>query len=91
MTSGAAFELAAPARIVFGAGAVGQIGGDRARAGRARPAGHRQRRAGAQRRSPAPLDAAGVRWTPFAVDGEPTVDDGARGRRRRRARPAAIS
>ena len=33
MTSGVAFEIAAPARILFGAGAVGQIGGIAARAG----------------------------------------------------------
>jgi alcohol dehydrogenase class IV len=72
VSAGAAFELAAPARIVFGAGAVGQIGGIARALGQ-----HVLLVTGRSRRHEAalagPLAAAGVRWTPFAVDGEPTV------------------
>ena len=63
MTRGVAFELAAPARIVFGAGAVGQIGGIARALGAARAAGHRQVAparaavAGAARRGGRALDA----------------------------------
>lgn len=72
MTSGVAFELAAPARIVFGAGTVGQIGGiARALGERALLVTGRSRRHEAA--VAGPLAAAGVGWTPFAVDGEPTV------------------
>ena len=72
MASGVAFELAAPARIVFGAGTVAQIGAI------ARGLGtHALLVTGKSRRHEAavaePLAAANVRWTPFAVDGEPTV------------------
>jgi alcohol dehydrogenase class IV len=69
-----AFDLAAPARILFGCGVARQAGGI-ARGlgghallvtGRAGPRG-----GGAVTGA---LEAAGVRWTPFAVGGEPTVD-----------------
>src|SRR5690348_7458798 len=70
---GAGFELAAPARIVFGAGSAGQAGGIAAALGT-----HALLVAGKSGRHAAviagPLAAAAVRWTPFAVDGEPTVD-----------------
>jgi len=73
VATGGEFELAAPARIVFGAGTVAQIGGI------ARGLGtHALLVTGKSRRHEAavaePLAAAGVRWTPFAVDGEPTVE-----------------
>jgi alcohol dehydrogenase class IV len=67
-----AFELAAPARVVFGAGATRDVG-TIARAFGAHAllvTGRSAARAGVVT---SPLDAAGVRWTVFAVDGEPTV------------------
>ena len=68
-----AFELAAPARIVFGAGSVREVGGIAAGLG-----GHALLVGGKSGRRAAavtePLAAAGVRWTVFSVDGEPTVD-----------------
>jgi alcohol dehydrogenase class IV len=69
----AAFELAAPARIVFRAGACGDVGGiARALGGHALlVTGRSAARAAAVT---APLSAAGVRFTSFAVAGEPTVE-----------------
>jgi alcohol dehydrogenase class IV len=70
--SAVAFELAAPARIVFGAGATRDVGAI-ARAFGAHAllvTGRSAARAGVVT---APLDAAGVRWTAFAVAGEPTI------------------
>lgn len=73
MPGGVAFELAAPARIVFGAGTVGDTGGIAAALGRHAllVAGRSGRHAAAVTE---PLAAAGVRWTAFSVDGEPTVE-----------------
>jgi alcohol dehydrogenase class IV len=69
----AAFELAAPARIVFRAGAAREVGA------LARELGAHAllvtgRSAARADVVTAPLEAAGVRWTTFAVAGEPTVD-----------------
>jgi alcohol dehydrogenase class IV len=73
MAADLAFELAAPARILFGAGGVRQVGGIAAAFGR-----HALLVTGRTRRNDAavaePLAAAGVRLTPFSVEGEPTVD-----------------
>jgi alcohol dehydrogenase class IV len=73
MAADLAFELAAPARIVFGAGSLRQLGGIAAELG-----GHALLVAGKSRRHgdavAEALAAAGVRATPFSVDGEPTVD-----------------
>ncbi|HEY7375755.1 MAG TPA: iron-containing alcohol dehydrogenase [Polyangia bacterium] len=73
MAADLAFELAAPARVVFGAGSVGQLGDIASGLGR-----HALLVAGKSRRhgdaAAAALAAAGVRATPFSVDGEPTVD-----------------
>src|SRR5262245_19204042 len=68
-----AFELAAPARVVFGAGAVAEVGAIAGAFGRNAllVGGRSGRRAAAVTE---PLAAAGVRWTAFAVEGEPTVD-----------------
>jgi len=73
MAADLAFELAAPARIVFGAGSVRQLGGIAAELGRhALLVGGKSGRHGAAITEA--LAAAGVRATPFSVDGEPTVD-----------------
>jgi len=68
-----AFELAAPARIVFGAGSVRDVGEIAAGLG-----SHALLVGGRSRRNDAavtgPLGTSGVHWTPFSVDGEPTVD-----------------
>jgi alcohol dehydrogenase class IV len=73
MAAELSFELAAPARILFGAGGVGQVGGIAAALGR-----HALLVTGRTRRNDAavvePLAASGVRVTPFSVGGEPTVD-----------------
>jgi alcohol dehydrogenase class IV len=73
MTAGAAFELAAPARIVFGAGTIRQVGEVAAALGK-----YALLVTGKSRRHEAavagPLAAADVRWTPFAIDAEPTVE-----------------
>jgi alcohol dehydrogenase class IV len=71
--AGAAFELATPARIVFGAGAARELGRIvRALGGHALlVTGRAPERAGSTVRA---LAEAGVRATPFAVAGEPTVD-----------------
>jgi alcohol dehydrogenase class IV len=73
VSAAAAFELAAPARVVFRAGAVADAGALARELG-----GHAllvTGRSGARAAAvTAPLDAAGVRWTVFAVAGEPTVD-----------------
>lgn len=73
MSPSAAFELAAPARVVFRAGAVADTGA------LARELGAHALlvtgASGARNAAvTAPLDAAGVRWTTFAVAGEPTVE-----------------
>jgi alcohol dehydrogenase class IV len=73
VSAGLAFELAAPARIVFGAGTVREVGGIAGGLGRqALLVGGKSRRQEAAVTQP--LAAAGVRWTAFSVDGEPTVD-----------------
>jgi alcohol dehydrogenase class IV len=66
-------ELAAPTRIVFGAGAVREVGALARELGRHAlvVTGRDPTRAGVVL---AALDAAGVRATLFAVAGEPTVD-----------------
>jgi alcohol dehydrogenase class IV len=73
MVTPAAFELAAPARIVFRAGAVRELGALAREFG-----GHALLVTGraVDRAAPAvaALAAAGVRATPFSVVGEPTVD-----------------
>jgi alcohol dehydrogenase class IV len=73
MAADLAFELAAPARILFGAGGVRQVGEIAAAFGR-----HALLVTGRSRRNDAavaePLAAAGVRATPFLVEGEPTVE-----------------
>lgn len=73
MAARVAFELAAPARIVFGAGSVREIGAVAAGLGR-----HALLVGGGSRRNDAavtdPLAAAGVSFTLFSVAGEPTVD-----------------
>src|SRR5688572_9694773 len=68
-----AFELAAPARIVFRAGAVAEVADAARDAGRHAllVTGRSLERAGVVTRQ---LDGAGVRWTVFAVAGEPTLD-----------------
>ncbi len=73
MAADLAFELAAPARIVFGAGSVSQLGGIAAELGHHAllVAGKSARHGDAITEA---LAAAGVRATPFSVDGEPTVD-----------------
>jgi alcohol dehydrogenase class IV len=69
----AAFELATPARIVFRAGACADVGGIARELG-----GHALlvtgRSAARAATVAAPLAAAGVRFTSFAVAGEPTVE-----------------
>jgi alcohol dehydrogenase class IV len=69
----AAFELAAPARIVFRAGAVRESGVVARELGTHAllVTGRSAARTGAVK---APLDAAGVSWTDFSVAGEPTVE-----------------
>ncbi len=69
----AAFELAAPARVIFRAGAVREVGG-LARGLGAHALLVTGRSAARSGVVTAPLEAAGVRWTSFAVGGEPTVD-----------------
>ena len=59
---------------MFGAGTVREVGGIAGGAGQARAAGRRKVPAPANRAVTEPLAAAGVRWTAFSVDGEPTVD-----------------
>jgi alcohol dehydrogenase class IV len=68
-----AFELAAPSRIVFRAGATSEVGTIARELGRHAliVTGRSGARAGA---ITGPLDTAGVRGTTFAVAGEPTVD-----------------
>jgi alcohol dehydrogenase class IV len=68
-----AFELAAPARIVFGAGCVRELGPIAAALGRHAliVTGKTLARA---RALVEPLEVAGVRATLFSVAGEPTVD-----------------
>jgi alcohol dehydrogenase class IV len=73
MAADLAFELAAPARIVFGAGSVREVGAIAAALGaHALLVGGKSGRLAAAVTEP--LAAAGVRWTPFSVDGEPTVE-----------------
>jgi alcohol dehydrogenase class IV len=69
----AALALAAPTRIVFGAGSVRELGALTRELGAHAllVTGRSNARRGAVA---ATLEAAGVRWTPFAVAGEPTVD-----------------
>jgi alcohol dehydrogenase class IV len=68
-----AHELAAPTRLVFATGAVREVGALARELG-----GHAfvvtGRSAARAAAVTASLEAAGVRWTAFAVDGEPTVD-----------------
>jgi alcohol dehydrogenase class IV len=73
VTSGLAFELAAPARILFGAGCVGQVGAIASGFGRHAlvVTGRSTERA---RVVLEPLAAAGVGGTLFSVGGEPTVE-----------------
>jgi len=68
-----AFELAAPARIVFRAGAVAEVAAAARDVGRHAllVTGRSPGRAGVVT---GPLATAGVRWTVFAVSGEPTLD-----------------
>jgi alcohol dehydrogenase class IV len=68
-----AFELAAPARIAFGAGVAAEVGPLARQLGSAAlvVTGRSAARAGAVL---GPLAAAGVRAMTFAIDGEPTVD-----------------
>jgi alcohol dehydrogenase class IV len=72
VTAPVAFELAAPTRILFGAGRVREAGplarelGAHALLVTGRTGDRKGVVAGA-------LDAAAVRWTPFAVAGEPTL------------------
>jgi len=68
-----AFELAAPARIVFRAGAVAEVAAAAREGGRHAllVTGRSTARAGVVT---GPLAAAGVRWTVFAFAGEPTLD-----------------
>jgi len=73
MATEVAFELAAPARIVFGAGTVHQVGGIAGGLGKqALLVGGKSRRQ--ESAVTEPLAAAGVRGTVFSVDGEPTID-----------------
>jgi alcohol dehydrogenase class IV len=71
--SGLAFELAAPARILFGAGCAREVGTIAAALGRAAlvVTGKSAARA---RTVVEPLEAAGLRATLFSVAGEPTVE-----------------
>jgi alcohol dehydrogenase class IV len=69
----AAFELAAPARIIFRAGACGDVG-EIARELGAHALLVTGRSAARAAAVTAPLAAAGVRFTSFAVAGEPTVE-----------------
>jgi alcohol dehydrogenase class IV len=65
------FELASPARIVFGAcGGVGAIARELGQHALVVTGRSGERLAAVTE----PLIAAGVRWTRFAVDGEPTID-----------------
>jgi alcohol dehydrogenase class IV len=68
-----AFELAVPGRIVFRAGAAGDIGAVAGELGRRAllVTGRAPERAGSAARA---LEAAGVAATRFPVDGEPTVE-----------------
>jgi alcohol dehydrogenase class IV len=68
-----AFELAAPARIVFRAGAVADVAAAARDAGSHAllVTGRSRQRAGVVTRH---LDGAGIRWTAFSVAGEPTLD-----------------
>jgi alcohol dehydrogenase class IV len=68
-----AFELASPARIVFGAGAAARLGALAAELGRVAlvVTGRSTARADS---ALAALAAAGVRATSFSIAGEPTVD-----------------
>ncbi len=72
MTAPAAFELAAPARVLFGAGRLGEIGTLARELGQHAllVTGRSGERAAAVT---GPLAAAGVRWTSFPVPGEPTL------------------
>jgi alcohol dehydrogenase class IV len=72
VSADASFELAAPARVLFGAGRVREIG-VLARALGAHALLVTGRRGERSAAITAPLAEAGVRWTPFAVAGEPTV------------------
>jgi len=73
VSAGLAFELAAPARIVFGAGTVHEVGGIAGGLGKqALLVGGKSRRQ--ESAVTEPLAAAGMRWTVFSVAGEPTVD-----------------
>jgi alcohol dehydrogenase class IV len=72
MSAGGAIGLEAPARIETGPGCLGQLG-DIARGLGSHAllvTGHSNRHG----RATDLLEAAGIRWTRFAVDGEPTVD-----------------
>ena len=73
MAPGLAFELGVPARILFGAGALGQLGAVARELG-----SHALVVTGRDPKRPAPalgrLAAAGVQATAFSVSGEPTVD-----------------
>jgi alcohol dehydrogenase class IV len=72
MAAPVAFELAAPGRIVFRAGAVAEVAAARDVGRHALLVmGRSSARAGSVTRH---LADAGVCWTVFAVDGEPTVD-----------------
>ena len=72
MSAGALTGLEAPARIESGPGALERLGSIASGLGAHAllVTGHANRHA----RAGELLDAAGVRWTRFAVDGEPTVD-----------------
>jgi alcohol dehydrogenase class IV len=71
--AGITFELAAPARVVFRAGAVAEVAAAARDAGghALLVTGRSPERAGAVTRQ---LADAGVRWTVFSVAGEPTLD-----------------
>ncbi len=73
LPAGLAFELAAPPRILFGAGSAGQVGPIAAGVGRHAlvVTGRSAARAGAVFEG---LEAAGLRATRFSVSGEPTVE-----------------